>query len=184
MLSEIYKKASLLNLLKRIDADLCKQQQRKNCPFCSGHLHQSNYARKSRGITEDFLIRQSLCCGRDGCRRRALPPSCIFMGRRVYLFGIILVVMALRQNRNKGYSINRLQRLFGVSHKTIARWIKYFKEEFPASKWWRRLRGRVDCAVKNTDLPGGLLWYFIDIKRTLEEAVSECLIFLATSHAR
>ena len=33
-------------------------------------------------LSETFSLRHSLCCGREGCRRRTLPPSVLFLGRR------------------------------------------------------------------------------------------------------
>ena len=99
MLPELIQKVSLFYLLHRIDIDLAKQLQQGRCPYCNGPLHHSNYERKPRGgpenIPDEYLVRQSLCCGRPDCRRRTLPPSCLFMGRRVYWGCVILVVMTL-----------------------------------------------------------------------------------------
>ena len=39
-------------------------------------------------------MRLSFCCGREGCRRRVLPPSVLFWGRRVYWAAVVLVVTA------------------------------------------------------------------------------------------
>ncbi len=57
----------------------------KGCPGCEGPLHRGDYERKPRGAlvaaaSEAFRVRHSLCCG--WCRRRALPPSVRFLGRR------------------------------------------------------------------------------------------------------
>ena len=87
MLTELLQRISLFRLLRTIDSDLAQKTRQQRCPYCGGHLHHSNYARKPRGgpttIPEEYLIRESLCCGREGCRKRTLPPSCLFMGRRV-----------------------------------------------------------------------------------------------------
>jgi len=53
--------------------------------------------------------------------------ACLFMGRRVYWSCVIVVVMALHQQRPKGASIYRLQRMFDIDHKTICQWIAYFR---------------------------------------------------------
>ncbi len=47
------------------------------------------------GAGEAFKLRHSLCCGRRGCRRRALPPSLRFLGRRVYLEAVVLIATAI-----------------------------------------------------------------------------------------
>lgn len=184
MLPELLQKSSLFSLLHRIDKNLAKQCRQSGCPFCDGLLHQANYERKPRGgpedLPEEYMIRQSLCCGRESCRRRTLPPSCLFMGRRVYWGGVILVVMALRQNRPEGASTIKLMRMFGMSRKTLFRWIAYFRDVFPISAQWQRLRGRVDSSVSDRDLPGGLLNYFIRHAASVEQGIVKCLYFLAT----
>jgi len=183
MLSELHQKASLFSLLHRIDLDLAKQIQIKGCPFCGGLLHQSNYARKPRGgpadIPEEYLIRQSLCCGDPDCRRRTQPPSSLFMGRRVYWGCVILVVMTLRQGRLVGASIAKMERMFSISRQTIKRWIAWFRDEFPQSAQWYRLRGRVVCTVSNDELPAALVSHFMDHFPTFELALAACLRFLA-----
>jgi hypothetical protein len=44
---------------------------------------------------ESFDRRFSLCCGREGCRRRATPPSVRFLGRRVYVGAVVIVASVL-----------------------------------------------------------------------------------------
>lgn len=184
MLPELLQKSSLFSLLHRIDTDLANQCREKGCPFCGGPLHQAKYERKPRGgpenLPEEYLIRQSLCCGRENCRRRCLPASCLFMGRRVYWAGVILVVMALRQNRPESASTSELMRMFGISRKTLFRWISYFREAFPGSAQWQKLRGKVHASVRNSELPGELLRYFIRYAESAEDGLVGCLRFLAT----
>lgn len=184
MLPELFEKESVFRILHQIDIDLSKSTQEKRCPHCGAPLHQSNYKRKPRGvpqkIPEKYLIRQSLCCSK--CRCRVLPPSSLFMGRRVYWGGIILVVMALRQNRPRGMSLGKLSKRFNVPSKTISRWIRYFREEFAQSTQWQKLRGRVSSEVKNNELPGALLHHFLRFKDCVQDAIIDCLTFLATEH--
>jgi len=93
MISELLERSSLFSLLHRIDRDLAEEHRQKRCPVCGGPLHQSNYPRKPRGgpedLPEEILVRRSFCCGTEGCRVRSLPPSCLFMGRRVY-WGVVV----------------------------------------------------------------------------------------------
>lgn len=165
MLQELLQKPKLFSLLYRIDKDLAAQHRLKRCSYCTGPLHQANYPRKPRGgpadLPEEYMIRHSLCCGRDGCRRRSLPPSCLFMDRRVYLSVVILVVMTLRQKRLQGDSTKRLMKMFMINRKTLYRWIEYFREVFPHTEHWQSLRGQISGLVKNTYLPGDFVEYCI-----------------------
>jgi len=185
MLPELLQKASLFSLLLRIDIDLSKQHLQSGCPYCGDRLHRANYMRKPRGgpddIPEECLLRLSLCCGREGCRRRSLPPSTRFMGRRVYWSCVILVVMTLRQDRPDGVSANKLKKLFGVTRLTIKRWVSYFREGFPCSAQWKRLRGRVSPSVGDSELPGALLRFFLLNSESPEKGLIACLYFLTTA---
>jgi hypothetical protein len=185
MLPELIQKASLFSLLHRIDKDLAKQHQQHGCPYCGGPLHQANYMRKPRGgpdgIAEDCFLCLSLCCAREGCRRRSLPPSTRFMGRRVYWGCVVLVAMTLRQGRPDGMSANKLKKLFGVTRLTIKRWVAYFRDVFPLSVGWRRLRGRVSSSVRDNDLPGALLGFFVLNSESADKGLTACLHFLASA---
>ena len=184
MLSELLEKVSLFRILHRIDTDLCKQLRQKGCPYCGGPLHQSNYERKPRGgpetIPDEYLIRQSLCCGRPQCRRRTLPGSCLFMGRRVYWGCVILVVLTFKQNRPHSASARRIQEMFKISRETLKRWMAYFRDEFPVSIQWQRLRGRLAATVSSNQLPAGLINYFVKIFQSPQQALIGCLMFLAS----
>lgn len=183
VLPELLQKTCLFYLLYLIDIDLANQQREGRCPHCGGPLHQANYQRQGwgapKGIPDEYLIRQSLCCGREGCRKRTLPPSCIYLGQRVYWAGIILVVMALRQRKPDGCSARQLMEQFGISRKTLLRWMTYFQDVFPSSPQWQRLRGRVSSTVSNSELPSALLFYFLQQSESPEQGFIACLHFLA-----
>ncbi len=185
MLSELFKKESLFRILHQIDLDLNQETKKQGCPYCGARLDQGNYERKPRGgpknLPVEYSIRQSLCCSK--CRRRVLPPSCLFMGRRLYWGGIILVVMGLRQDRTNGMSIGKLKKRFKIPSKTISRWIRYFREEFAQSDQWRKLRGRVASTVKNSELPGALLHHFLQNANCAQQAIVDCLKFLTSEQS-
>ena len=184
MLTELLKKSSLFHLLYLIDLDLAKAHRRAGCRHCGGPLHQANYERKPRGepdsIPEQYLLRLSFCCGRSDCRLRSLPPSCRFWGRRVYWGCVILVVMALRQNRPNGASIGKLERMFGISRQSICRWVEYFRDVFPTSVQWQKIRGRISSRVTDSELPTALLQYFLNHCESTESGLVGCLRFLCT----
>jgi len=184
MLPELLQTSNLFQLLHRIDVDMAEQQKRAGCPYCSGSLHYSNYQRKPRGgpdtLPDEIDIRLSLCCANEKCRRRTLPQSTLFMDRKVYFRSVILIVLTLRQNNPREYSKARLIRIFGISRKTINRWLTFFREHFPRSNLWKTVRGYVSSTVQNNNLPGSLVDYFLQHNQTGQEAIINCLRLLAT----
>jgi hypothetical protein len=105
------------------------------------------------------------------------------MGRRVYWAGIIMVVMALRQRKVDGWSVRQLMDRFGISRKTLLRWMDYFRNVFPCSAQWQRLRGKISSEVENSELPGALLDYFLKHNKSPEKGFIDCLHFLAKGSA-
>jgi hypothetical protein len=101
------------------------------------------------------------------------------MGRRVYWSCVIVVVMALHQQRPKGASIYRLRRMFDIDHKTICRWIAYFRQVFPSSAQWKSLRGMVSPNLDVKRLPGSLWAFFLTQIPDQQHALIVCLKFLA-----
>ena len=184
MLLDIIERISFYAILHRIDVDLAATKKSAGCPYCGGRLDQASYIRKPRGgpddIPEQCSIRLSLCCSRDGCRRRTLPPSSLFFGRRVYWGGVLLVLVTLRQQRIEGRSAGQLCRRFGVARSTLARWMAYFREEFPISPLWQRLRGRVKVTVGNARLPGDLVEFFVASQGQAYSGLVACLKLLAS----
>ena len=187
MLLGVVGRISFFLLLQRFDADLEEGCRAAGCPRCGGPLHRAHYERKPRGgpsgLPEEVCVRRGLCCGAVSCRRRSLPPSCLFLGRRVYWAGVILVLVTLRQQRLDGRDAARLRRQVGVSRATLARWLSWFRSEFPATPWWQRLRGRVDGAVCNEQLPSALVQHFVAAHGEEEAGLVACLRFLAEGHA-
>jgi hypothetical protein len=101
----LHESASELNfhaMLLALDVHAAQQVRRGGCPRCGGPLYAAHYGRKTRGLEPGALqagrydVRLSLCCGREGCRARATPPSVRFLGRRVYA-AIAVLVLSLRQ---------------------------------------------------------------------------------------
>jgi hypothetical protein len=183
MPAELVQRVSLFQLLRAIDVDLARKIRDERCPHCGRPLRRANHRRKPRGgletIPEDYLPRASLCCGREGCRKRTLPPSCPFLGPRVHWGCVLLVVRALRQQRPDGARAGKLQRMFAIPRKTLMRWFAHFREEFPRSARWQLLRGRVPPSVDNRRLPGSLLGCFFLETGSAQGALVDCLRFLA-----
>ena len=145
-----------------IDQDLANSVRKKACP-CGGRLHCANYPRKPRGGPDDlpdaYRLRLSFCCDRDGCRKRVTPPSVRFLGRKVYLGAVVVLVAAMRQGPSPR-RVRELSRLFGADRRTIARWQIFWREHFPQTTFWKVARGRLSPVVKMAVLPKSLLEVF------------------------
>ena len=153
--------ASFYVLLWWIDTDLAATSRARGCRACEGgRLHVANYERKPRcgpgTPPSGFELRLSFCCGREGCRRRSTPPSVRFLGRRVYLGAVVVLVGALRSGSTPKRAAE-LQKLFGVSPRTLERWRRWWRETVPSSRFWSSLRGRLASPVDNDTLPASLL---------------------------
>jgi len=136
---------SLWFLLLQIDRDIAAGVQARGCPCCGGRLDVSDYPRKPRGalveLPEEYRQRLSFSCAREGCRKRATPPSVRFLGQKVFLGAVVVLVSALRQGPSPSAS-RRLEELFEVSRHTIARWQGFWQETFPATAFWKTVKDR------------------------------------------
>jgi hypothetical protein len=155
--------ASFWAFLFSIDQDLAESARQKKCP-CGGCLHRANYPRKPRGggddLPEQYGCRLSFCCGREGCRKRVTPPSVRFLGRKVYLGAVVILVAAMRQGPSPR-RVRELSRLFGADRHTIARWREFWSEHGPQTPFWKAARGRLVPAVEVAALPRSLLEAFV-----------------------
>jgi len=116
----LYSYSSLLcdarfhNLLLAFDRDLAAVAREAGCGRCSGVLHCAGYWRKPRGraciVGPEHDRRFSFCCAVDGCRRRATPPSLRFLGRKVYLATVVVLVSMMQH----GVTEPRVRRLAAV----------------------------------------------------------------------
>ena len=115
--------ARFWSFLFAIDQDLAETARKQGCP-CGGRLHCANYPRAPRGgsdhLPEEYRYRFSFCCDREGCRRRLTPPSVRFLGRKVYLGAMVILISAMRQGPTPR-RVRELSTLFGVDRATIAR---------------------------------------------------------------
>jgi hypothetical protein len=127
------------------DAEVSRRVAAAGCPWCGGPLHQAHYERKPRGgafaaAGEAFALRHSLCCGREGCRRRTLPPSLRFLGRRVYVEAVVLLATAAAQLAV--VTLRAMAAATGVPGRTLRRWGRWWRDAFPRSSTWALLRAR------------------------------------------
>lgn len=149
-------------LLYALDHDLAERTRAGGCA-CGGRLHQAHYSRKPRGgpagLSPDTQRRLSFCCDRDGCRRRATPPSLRFLGRRVY-FGVVVVVVTTLAHGVTPRRAHELRAQLGVDRRTLARWRQWWREHFATSPFWRGYGARLSPRVSVDALPRSLLERF------------------------
>ena len=152
--------SAFFELLLGIDQDLLEDAWRLPCPFCGGRLHRGDFQRKPRGgpasLPEQFATRFSLCCGRDGCRRRLTPFSVRFLARKVYVAAAVVLVAAALQGPSPA-RLNRLCELFGMTRRTARRWLAWWRTSFAGSDFFKTVRGLLREGVGAATVPLALL---------------------------
>jgi hypothetical protein len=161
--------ASLYDQLLTFDQDLAAEAHAAGCAFCGGTLHSARYPRKPRGgpdnLGPDYTTRLSFCCAADGCRRRTTPPSVRYLGRRVYLGAVVVLVTAMLGGITAPRAA-QLRAWLGVNVRTLKRWRVWWRETFVASAFWRGAQGRFMPPVAIEALPASLLERFAGEART------------------
>ena len=165
-------------LLLRVDGELAMKARGEGCP-CGGRLHSARFRRKPRrGLPEELRAaygwRESLCC--DRCRKRVTPPSVRFLGRRVYLAALVVLVSAMTGGVTAGRAA-RMEALVGVSVRTLQRWRAWWLRTFPRTVFWKEARGRVP-SVDESRLPASLLERFSARVEEAGDGLVRCLAFL------
>ena len=144
MLQRFLTDVKFYELLLAFDRDLAETAREGRCIFCGNSLHQANYFRKPRGGPEipddDFNLRFSFCC--YSCRKRLTPPSIRFLGRRVYLGAVFVLISAMLYGASPK-RLKELQKFCGANLKTLERWRTYWAETFPRTAHWKAFSPRV-----------------------------------------
>jgi hypothetical protein len=155
--------ARFWSFLFAIDQDLAETTRQKACT-CGGRLHCSNYLRKPRGtpvqLPQQQCLRLSFCCDRDGCRKRVTPPSLRFLGPKVYLGVVVILISAMRQGPTPR-RVRELSAHFGADRRTIARWQVFWREHFPQTPFWKVARAHLVPVVEIVSLPYSLVDAFL-----------------------
>jgi len=163
MLHDLPRDTNFWQVLFQIDQELAEKTREKACP-CGGRLHRANYPRKPRGgpddLPQEYCYRFSFCCDRDGCRKRVTPPSVRFLGRKVYLAAVVLLVAAMRQGPSPR-RVPEVTKRFEAGRRTIARWQRFWREQFPLTRFWKVKRGYFMRPLEVAALPRSLLEAFL-----------------------
>ncbi len=85
---------AFFRFLTQIDAQLAAEARERRCPECAGPLRVADFPRKPRGcpasVRDEYSWRLSFTCGR--CDARTTPGSVRFLGRRVYVAVMLMLV--------------------------------------------------------------------------------------------
>jgi hypothetical protein len=159
---ELHHGGSFWSFLLAIDQDLAVCARRLGCS-CGGRLHCANYPRAPRSgldsLPDGYGCRFSFCCDRDGCRKRVTPPSVRFLGRKVYLGAVVILISAMRQGPTPRRA-RELSGLFGVDRATIARWQAFWRDHVPRTPFWKVARARLVPVFEIVALPLSLVEAF------------------------
>jgi hypothetical protein len=157
--------AKFLAALVEIDAEYARKVQQGGCGHCEGPLDRADYPRKPRGdlgeAAEAYARRASFCCRRDGCRRRATPPSLRFLGRKVYV--AVVVVVASAAGRQMGLAGRRdVRRVHEVPVRTVRRWLGWWQTVFALGAFWTEAKAFFATPLDVAQLPASLLARFAE----------------------
>jgi len=165
--------------LVAIDEAIVERAAQEPCRHCDGPLYRGDHGRKPRGLPiaiaagGAFDCRFSLCCGREGCRRRAMPPSVRFLGRRVYVGAVVIMASVIALTTT---AVAAAVRATGVPARTMRRWVRWWRGPFTTSAPFGALSGRLIPAPVRERLPASL------VERLAQErplAVARLLAWLA-----
>ena len=125
--------ATFHDLLLACDRDLADTARTSACRLCGGVLHTAAYPRKPRGrpmkLGPEHDLRFSFCCAVDGCRARKTPASVRFLGPRVFIATVVVLIAMLRRGASDA-RLAGLEHFVSLDRHTVERW----------RRWWRRRR--------------------------------------------
>lgn len=126
-------------------------------------------------LDETYTIRLSFCCALDGCRRRNTPPSVRFLGRKVYL-GVMVVLLTALQHGLTDRRRRQLIEQLDIPAQTLARWGHWWREGFTLTRCWRAQRDQFLPPIPIAQLPGALLGRLTGA--TLAERLCQLLLLI------
>ena len=155
-MEKLLKDGRLCKLLEKADADLAEQAAAEGCAHCGeAKLHHGDYPRKPRGGPR-WEKRRSFCCAKEDCRKRKTPASVRFLGRKVYV-GVVVVLVSAMLHGLKRKRVERLREELGVSERTLERWRAWWLENFADSGFWKHARARFMPRLDESLLPLSLV---------------------------
>jgi hypothetical protein len=151
-------------VLMEMDRDQLEQVRAAGCAKCGGPLHSGHFERKPAGVLlppeqlpQGYTIRFDLCCG--WCRRRTLPSSVRFLGRKVFLAVVVAVATVLVRGADRN-ATELIRRQLGASRSTLARWCRWWAT-LGETPMWIAARGTLPVDLDEGAMPGSLLARFV-----------------------
>jgi hypothetical protein len=155
--------ATFHQLLLACDRDLADTARGAGCKRCKGVVHSAHYWRKPRGrpcrLGREHDRRFSFCCAVDGCRSRATPPSLRFLGPKVYIAAIVVLIAVLRHGATT-LRMRELTEVIGVDRRTVERWRTWWRDSFTTTPFWKVARAAFMPPVDPGRLPAALIERF------------------------
>ena len=149
-MEKVLKDRLLCKLLERVDWDLAEAVRVERCRYCGAKLHCGDFSRKPRGGMVRWDKRHSFDCSR--CRKRHTPRSVRFLGRKVYV-GIVVVLVAAMMHGPNGRRIAVLHEALGIDTRTLKRWRQWWLEVFVQTPFWRANRARCMPVLDEAVMP-------------------------------
>lgn len=163
MCQKLLRDARFQAFLLEADREIAAEAPEEGCPRCGGVLHSAAFRRKPRGgppgLGDEAERRCSFCCAEEDCRKRRTPPSLRFLGRKVYLGAVVVLVSAMRHGATPA-RMRELRDLMGVSRRTVERWRAWWRESFAEGPFWRIASAAFMPPVEAGLLPASLIERF------------------------
>jgi hypothetical protein len=157
-MEDVLRDRRVYELLEKVDRDLVLKAQAGRCEHCGGPLHRGDYPRKPRGGPE-WDKRHSLCCAMEDCRKRKTPPSVRFLGRKVYVGVVVVLVSAMVQGLS-GWRVKRLCQALEIDRRTLTHWREWWSRTFAKGVFWAAERGRFRRPISEEKMPLSLVYSF------------------------
>lgn len=154
MYDAVLQDPAFFRFLSRIDAEFATATRLAGCRHCAGALHVADFPRKPRGcpaaVVQEYSRRFSFTCGR--CEQRATSASVRFLGRRVYVAVVLMLV-----SPPHGTAARQLGAELSVPIRTLQRWRQWWTEDFLRTPFWQAVRSRFMPSLPIMQLPRSLL---------------------------
>ena len=157
-MEKILQDKRIYEFLEKVDKDLASAAKAEGCEHCGGLLHRGDYSRKPRGGPA-WDKRHSFCCSREGCRKRKTPPSVRFLGRRVYVGVVVVLVTAMIHGLSE-QRVERIRQVLEIDRRTLKHWRNWWARTFVAGGFWKAERSRFRQPIAEGQMPLGLVEVF------------------------
>ena len=164
MYASLLADARFHELLLDIDRKIADAARAEGCGRCGGCVHSARYPRKPHGrpkcldgrLGPDHDRRFSFCCAVDGCRARKTPASVRFLGPRVFIATVVVLIAMLRRGASDA-RLAGLEHVVSLDRHTVERWRRWWRDTFTATPFWRIARAGFMPPVAHERLPASLL---------------------------